>query len=103
MKRLEDEIRLGLRRCEPPPGFAERVMRLLEHSRPSRVRVWARWAAAAAAASLLAGLMLPRYLEYRRGQQAREQLMLALHITAEKMAVAQSRVEELNRRSIAYE
>jgi|FLYL01.1.fsa_nt_gi hypothetical protein len=103
MKRLDEEIRFALRRCEPPQGFAERVMRRLGRERAPRLRILGRWAAAAAAACLVVGLMLPRYLEYRRGQQARQQLMLALHIAAEKIAVAQSRVEELNRRSIAYE
>lgn len=102
MNRFEDELRAALGRRDPPAGFAERVMARIDPppQRLSRAR-W--WAVAAVAASLLVGIALPSYREHRRGQEAKEQVLLALHITAEKMAVAQTKVEQLSRREIGHE
>jgi hypothetical protein len=44
-----------------------------------------------------------RWEEYRKGQQAKQQVMLALRVTAQKLAVAERKVNELNHRRIGYE
>jgi hypothetical protein len=77
---FEDELRAALRREQPPPDFAARVL--------SKVRVlpfWRRPATFAMAAALaVAALVPPAVNEYRRQQravEARDQLIEALAIT----------------------
>jgi hypothetical protein len=47
-----------------------------------------------------------RYREYRRGQEAKRQVMLALEITAQQLALVQEKalekIDRLNRRSIGH-
>ncbi|HEY3739810.1 MAG TPA: hypothetical protein VGL53_08195 [Bryobacteraceae bacterium] len=82
---FEQELKNALTRKEPAKWFAERVIRQVEplgqRPRPSaRLR---QWASLAVAASLMCGVFgVVRYEEYRKGQQAKQQLMLALRITA---------------------
>jgi hypothetical protein len=64
-----------------------------------RPRRWRAWAAAALAASLFAGVAGARYHNYREGLRAKEQLMVALGITADKLAFAQHKVDEWSQRS----
>jgi hypothetical protein len=98
MNRLEDELRSALRRREPPPGFAERVMARVPVTMPARRRptaVW-RWVAAAAACLVMvAGI--DSYRDYRRGVEAKQQALLALRITEEKLAVVRNKLVEVNR------
>jgi hypothetical protein len=97
MNRLEDDLRSALRRREPPAGFADRVMArvpvTMTRRRPSMV--W-RWVSAAAACLMLAA-GVDSYRDYRRGVEAKQQLMLALKITGQKLAVVQNKIHELNR------
>jgi hypothetical protein len=59
--------------------------------------VW-RWVGAIAACLMLAA-GVDRYQEYRRGIEAKEQVMLALGITSKTLAVVENKViEELNRK-----
>jgi hypothetical protein len=111
---FDDQLRQVLRRKEPPPGFADRVMARLPAAHPGRQPqldrrprfmerlgrpfAWRWLAAAAACLMMVAGI--DRYQDYRRGLQAREQLLLALRITEQKLAVVESKVDELNRRSV---
>ena len=83
MSRLDDELKLVLRREEPPPGFAGRVLAQVEARRHRRR--W--WMAAAAAALLLAGgVELEHQRRIRaRGELAKQQVMLALEITGSKL------------------
>ena len=94
MSRMDDDLRFALRRKEPPPGFADRVLARLPVTLPARrpSRVW-RWAAAAAACVLLAAGG-DQYYQYRRGMEAKRQLLLALEITQEKLELVESRLKK---------
>ena len=66
---------------------------------PARRRPW--WLAVGVAASLAAGSFAGlRYQQYRQGQEASRQLILALQITGEKLTLAQHRVVGTSERRI---
>ena len=107
--KLEEELKKALRRVDPPAGFRERVLRRTaqeeaKHAKP-RVRLpfrwlgmaeW-RWAAASALCVVLAGsAIFYRYQRQERGEQAKEQVMLALQITSSKLQVAMRGVQEIS-------
>lgn len=93
---FDDLLQQTLARREPPPGFAERV---IARSQQSRNRsLWRPWLAVAA--SVLAVFGGLRIHQRRQAEQARDQAILALRITAEALAVAQNKVQHLNSRSI---
>ena len=105
MKELDDELRHVLRREEPPPGFAEAVLRrvaeprIVPFERKPMIRPsLTRWAAAAALVVALGGAAAYRAAEAReermRGEAAKEQLMQALRITGSKLQIVQSAVKE---------
>jgi hypothetical protein len=99
MMDFEDQLRASLRRKDPPPGFAARLLARL----PARqVPVWRRLAVGIAAALVIATGVI-RYHEYQKGLEAKHDLLLALEITAEKMSVAesaaQSRIRQWSQRS----
>lgn len=81
---LELQLRAALSRKEPPPGFAQRTLALAALRRP--VRAWVSLALAAALLISFAAAGVHRVRE-RRAQEAKQQLMLALRITSEKLAV----------------
>jgi len=102
MKRLEDELRNAMQREEPPEGFAERV---LARASAKKQGLWSgifasrqlRWALAGALCLVLtvSGIEYKRSREeHARGEAAKEQLMLALRITADKLQLAQEKVQE---------
>lgn len=97
MTDFERDLQEALRRCEPPRDLIAPVMSRIA-ARESRFR-WRPLAAIAAAVVLIAG-GLQQYEQYRRGQEAKQQVMLALEITAEKLAMAQEKVNELSQRRI---
>jgi hypothetical protein len=94
---IEDNLRAALRREDPPPGFASRV---LERMPPRRNHAWQHWRWAAAAAVLV--VFVFSGVEYRRAQQrmagerAKQQLMLALQITGSKVHVVQQKIQMLD-------
>lgn len=109
MTQLEEKLKQALQRVEPPAGFADRVLALAakaEKDQRKRPRRWAdffatgglRWAAACALCVLLAasGAVYERDLQQRRGEAAKEQLMLALRITGSKLQIAQQSLKELD-------
>ena len=106
MTDFERDLRRTLRRREPPHDLSGAVMARIGAG-PQRTSIFARiqWrtvlAAAAAAVLLVTGV--EQYREYERGQLAKRQVMLALQITARKLAVAQAKVDELSRRRIGYD
>jgi hypothetical protein len=108
MNQFENELRRALQRVEPPQGFAERVLARTQtdHSELAPSRWWAgflgtrglRWAAACALSVVLAtsGFLYQRAMERRRGEAAKEQLMLALRITSSKLQVAEQGLRDLD-------
>jgi hypothetical protein len=88
---LEQELKQALARKEPSPDFAARV-----HAAARRKPVFEarRWLAAAAALLVISG----SGLAWRRhqGMVAKERVMLAMRITAEKLNQIQTRVREVN-------
>jgi negative regulator of sigma E activity len=106
---LESHLRDALRRESPPTGFASRVMdRIAEEemrsqASPSGRSTHRRWRAVAASlmlATLLGGYSAHRIAEQRRieGEQARDQVLLAMRITGEKMRYAQQEVRSIGTR-----
>lgn len=102
--RFEDELREALRRVEPPEGFSSRVLARVarEMSRPcwrDRLRGWLaaprwRWAAVACGLALIGGVEYQREMDRRaKAERAKEQMLLALEITAEQLHVAQRSVQ----------
>lgn len=112
MNRFEDELSEALRRREPPPGFADRVMARMASPPTARgfrrtLAGWfrtpaVRWAAAAACCLLLlAGFEIERRREMQsRGEAAKEQLMLAVRIAGSKLQLAQAKVHEAGERRV---
>jgi hypothetical protein len=109
MNRLEEELKKALRQVEPPAGLAERVLaRAAKEGEPSTSRkargffAWfgtgaLRWATACALCVALGVSAIGYYHERdRRGEQAKEQLMLALRITSSKLQVATESVQKMN-------
>ena len=113
MSRLDDELRWALRRREPSPDFAERVVAriALQNAtpQPARSRWWRallplqlgrwnmRWAVVGALACLLAATIgVHQYRVNQRtraeGEVAKAQVMLALQIASAKLNVAQRKV-----------
>ena len=100
MEPFEDELRQWLKRREPSADFTGKVMaRVVEHRRrPLAVR----WLAIASlAASFLAGgyFWREQRAERARGEQARDQLVLAIEITNAKISTARQAVLETLRRN----
>jgi hypothetical protein len=111
MSDLESELRRALRPVEPPPGFAERVMRALPSQRPPatvtplliarptpRVNAWRRLSTPVAlAASLLVAVLLGQNMaierEQRAGRAASRELMQALRVTSQKLDAAYQAVQ----------
>jgi hypothetical protein len=102
MNRLEEELRNAMRREEPPEGFAGRILaRAQEKKQSSWTGIFTsrglRWALAGAMclALAVAGVEYKRAQDERaRGEAAKEQLMLALRITAGKLQFAQEKVQQ---------
>ncbi len=107
MSRFDDRMKEALRRREPPDGFAERVLamaaeqetrrspfdRLLEMFRGPRLR----WAGALATVVLVvAGAQFYSLRQERiRGERAKEQVLLALEITANELHSTRQKVLDI--------
>ncbi len=100
MNRLEEKLREVYRRKEPPAEFSQRVLRRIRETSAGREEKRAArpawlflprfsWMAAAAMLLLLIGVGALRYRqlqqEQRQGEEAKQQLLLALHITGGKI------------------
>jgi hypothetical protein len=93
MSNFEEQLRRALGRQEPPAGFAGRVMARIPDGgqvAPWWRFTWAGWASAAALVMIVVGGL--RYHEYRKAEQAKEQFMLALEITAQKLALVERKI-----------
>jgi hypothetical protein len=84
---LDDELKRAFEREEPPAGFAARTI-----SRTQRGKgFWLpRWAVAAAAAVVIASAGYG--YRWRRGEEAKQQVLLAFRITAATMNHIQAEV-----------
>lgn len=109
MNSLEDNLKEALKPVDPPAGFASRVLARAvqaEREEQARRKLWAglfsmgglRWAAACVVCVLLAlsAALYERDIQRRRGEAAKEQLMLALRITGSKLQIAQQSLRELD-------
>ena len=97
MNQFDKDLHEALRRQDPPPGFAEKLLartRSLD-TRPKPSFAW-RWAAAAAAVLILtAGPLI--YREHQRqlkGEKAKEQVLLALRLTGAKLQEIKTHLEK---------
>ena len=88
---FEDELRSALARRNPPPDFAERVVRA---ARPARHGLVYRVGAWAAAAVIVIGAGL-EYRQFRDARRARQQTLLALRIAGQQVAAAQKKLERI--------
>jgi hypothetical protein len=112
VNRLEQELKTALQQVEPPEGFADRVLaRAAAAERPKASGAgWGwwqglvhprglRWGLTGALCAMIAGGgAVYKYEQDRRaaGEAAKEQLMLALRVTASKLQLAESKVREIN-------
>jgi len=90
---LEQELKQALRREDPSPGFEARVAAAVGRPASPRVAVMPRWLPAAAAIAIIAVSGGAAY-RHHQGVVAKEQLMLAMRITAGSLNHIQSHVKE---------
>lgn len=96
--KLEEGLRRALRRESPAPGFASRVMQRIERGEAPARRHW--WRAVAASLTLTAligggAAYQDHQRRVREGEQAKEQVLLALRIAGEKVRYAQHEVRDI--------
>ena len=90
---FEQELKNALARKEPAKGFTERILRQAS-AVPPKLALRG-WASLAVAASLFAGMFgIVRYEEHRKGEQAKDQLMLALRITAKTLDTVERKLND---------
>lgn len=105
--KLEQELKKALRRVDPPAGFAERVLaraaKEKEKDAPKRVRwpwfgtMGLRWAVTCALCVVVAAsAMVYQHEREEKGEQAKQELMLALRITSSKLQIATEGVRQIN-------
>jgi hypothetical protein len=92
MSHFDGQLRQALRRVEPPAGLVERTLARAAGQAPARRpgRVWQYFGAIAASLALVVGGL--QYQQYRRGQEAKEQLLMALEITGSQLTQVQNKV-----------
>ena len=104
----DDELRRALRRVEPPPGFAERVLQLATEGgastfaprRSAMRRLFGgpvvRWATAATLAVAVAGGVWYRAGQRRQaqGEDARRQVLVGLRIASSKLQAIEAKVNQ---------
>jgi len=111
MSYLEDDLKMALRRTEPPEGFAERVLARANGPAPAEPTWWdylmvlvrpprVQWVAL----SLIVSVMIPAAGVYRKerqaraeGERAKQQLVFAVHVAGTKLHRVQQKVLEMGR------
>jgi len=106
MTDMEKQLKNALRRCDPPAGFAERILAQVAVAeakpvRPATRTPWRwpvlRWVAIPTLAALLVlGFWYRGYQQQREeaaGRAARQQVMLALRITGTRLRMAKAKVK----------
>jgi hypothetical protein len=97
MMDIERELRDALKREKPSAGFTQRVMNQCATA-PVRVqprRMWRALAAAAVLSAIVGGWTVRAVAERRAGERARDEVLIALRITSDKLQDARSHVREL--------
>ncbi|SRR5258708_3011050 len=95
---LERELMSALRRQPPPAGFAGRVMDRIAESKPRHMRAWGALAASLLFTTVGTGWFLHHEAVQRaEGEQARTQVLAALHIAGAKVRLAQQEVREIGK------
>lgn len=105
---LDHELRRALKRTDPPGGFDDRVLSRIAAGETVRMTApQPRWARAVLplAASLMLAFGATYYMQQQQHRQAREAQMqaeqaardvvFALQVASEKVAAAQTKVQEL--------
>lgn len=90
-KDFEDQLRAALRRVDPEPDFAQRVLAAVQSEPRRSLSMRLRWPLAAFAASMLFGVVVVHEWQVQRereGLEARKQLIEALRVTGEKLDLA---------------
>lgn len=91
-------LKRALRRESPAPGFASRVMQRIERdAAPKRYPWWRAVAASLTLTALIGGgaAYQDHQRRVREGEQAKEQVLLALRIAGEKVRYAQNEVRTI--------
>jgi hypothetical protein len=97
---LERELRSALSHERPSAGFADRVLLAAKADTPrvtrgAAPRVWRGLAAAAVLAAVIGGWGLRTIAERRAGERARDEVLLALRITSDKLQDARNHVNDI--------
>ena len=106
MSQFERDLREALRRKEPPPGFAGRVIaRAREVDQQRAARSWWKWSwrwsmAAAMMVILFAGGTLYQERRRQEAERSKDQLLLALRVTGAKVRVVQERLSQIQLKTI---
>ena len=98
MNQIERDLRETLRRREPPPGFADRVLARTKQPE-ARGHSWVWLAAAALVLLMIGGIGVVQ--EQRRqaeGERAKKELMVGLRITGSKLRDVQERLLAIQQR-----
>ena len=89
---LDDELKAALRREDPSPGFAERVVaRTRSVAMPRRSAPHMMWAVAMAA-MLVIGFTVTSEYRQKKAERAGHDAVLALRIAAEKLNMTRDKV-----------
>ena len=103
---IDQQLKRALRRCDPPAGFADRVLARVQGQTPPTERsVWTlwrmpslRWAAVAALVAVAVtgiGYQIHERQEEAEARVVKQQVMLALRITGSKLRVAKQKVKAM--------
>ncbi len=106
MRSIEEELKSALARQSPPPYFTARVLAAIECERPIKGagRGWNwpawtwNWRAATALATVLtatAGTMYVQHERVVRGEEAKQKLLVAMHIAGSELQHARQRIFEV--------
>lgn len=103
---IEQALKAALQREPAPEGLAQRIVQLAnirEASRrlgPAVIPWWRlpllRWAAVGVTAACAVGAALEYHQQQVRGEQARQQVLLALRITGSRLRVVHQQVLKAN-------
>ncbi len=94
MPPFDDELRDALQHEAPPAGFAERVLARARHVEARRASPldWRLAAAAAIVVAIAGGAVYQQQVRRLEGERAKEEVLVALRVTGEKLRQVQAHV-----------